>query len=398
MRDASVAPTSSELPLSGPQIKGWCPGALRPMLSGDGWLVRVRPGAGRLTQSQAAGIAMLATRHGNGLIDLTSRANLQLRGIRPDSHPALIDGLRALNLLDNDAVAEARRNLVVTPFWAAGDDTLGIACALADALTASDAPALPGKFGFAVDCGESAVLRSTSADIRIERGPLGLIVRADGHATGAQVTAHEAVSAAMELAGWFAASDVVKRERLRRSTPRPRLPARFELALGLPPSAAQARVGPVACGWLAGVEFGQLHADTLAELATLGPLRITPWRMVLIEGASAAPELAGLIADADDPLLRVVACGGAPSCLQGAAATRPLARALAAHVAPGEMLHVSGCAKGCACLRDTLTVVATPAGFDLVRHGKAFSTPDLRAVPPEAIAFHLKPSANAASL
>ena len=59
--------------MSGPQIKGWCPGALRPMLSGDGWLVRVRPGAGRLTQSQAAGIAMLATRHGNAVIDLTRR-------------------------------------------------------------------------------------------------------------------------------------------------------------------------------------------------------------------------------------------------------------------------------------------------------------------------------------
>jgi precorrin-3B synthase len=398
MRDGLVAPTSSEWPMSGPQIKGWCPGALRPMLSGDGWLVRVRPGAGRLTQSQAAGIAMLATRHGNGLIDMTSRANLQLRGVRPDSHLALIDGLRALNLLDSDAVAEARRNLVVTPFWAACDDTLEIARALADALTASDAPALPGKFGFAVDCGQSAVLRSTAADIRIERGPCGLIVRADGHATGAQVTALEAVPAAMELAGWFAAGDGLTHERLRRSTSKPRLPARFERALGLPPSAAPARVGAVACGWLAGVEFGQLRADTLAELAKLGPLRITPWRMVLIEGVSAAPELAGLIADADDPLLRVVACSGAPGCLQGLAATRPLARALAAHVAPGKMLHVSGCTKGCACLSDTLTVVATPAGFDLVRHGRAFSTPDLRAVQPEAIAFHLKPSAHAAPL
>ena len=398
MHDASVAPTSSNLLVSGPQIKGWCPGALRPMLSGDGWLVRVRPSAGRLTQSQAAGIAMLATRYGNGLIDLTSRANLQLRGVRPDSHLALIDGLRTLNLLDDDAVTEARRNLVVTPFWAAGDETLGIACALAGALTASDAPSLPGKFGFAVDCGESAVLRSTSADIRIERGPLGLIVRADGHTTGAHVTAHEAVPAAMELAHWFAAGDGVKHERLRSSTPKPRLPARFELALDLPPSAAPARVGEVACGWLVGVEFGQLRADTLAQLATLGTLRITPWRMLLIEGVSAVPELAGLIVDADDPLLRVVACGGAPSCLQGVAATRPLARALAPHIAPGEMLHVSGCTKGCACLRDTLTVVATPAGFDLIRHGRAFSTPDLRAVPPEVIAFHLNPNANAASL
>ena len=374
--------------MTAPQIKGWCPGALRPMLSGDGWLVRVRPRAGLLTRAQAAGVALLATRHGNAVIDLTRRANLQLRGVTPDAYPALIDGLRALGLLDTDVLAEARRNLVVTPFWSAGDGTLELAAALAAALSASDAPNLPGKFGFALDCGASAVLRSTAADIRIERGPLGLIVRADGHAAGAQVAAHDAVAAAMELARCLAANGGVAQ----------RLPARFELAQGLPVSAAPARVGPVASGWLAGVEFGQLRADTLTELASLGRLRITPWRMLLIEGVSAAPKVAGLIADANDPLLRVVACVGAPSCSQGAAATRPLARALAAHIAPGERLHVSGCAKGCACTRDTLTVVATPAGFDLIRHGRADSTPDIRALPPEAVAHHLKANADATSI
>ena len=30
------------------QVQGWCPGALRPMMSGDGLVVRVRPQAGRL--------------------------------------------------------------------------------------------------------------------------------------------------------------------------------------------------------------------------------------------------------------------------------------------------------------------------------------------------------------
>lgn len=65
--------------MSAVAIKGWCPGALRPMLSGDGLVVRVRPHGGRLAATQAAGIAELAARHGNGLIDVTSRANLQVR-------------------------------------------------------------------------------------------------------------------------------------------------------------------------------------------------------------------------------------------------------------------------------------------------------------------------------
>ncbi|MEQ1672674.1 MAG: precorrin-3B synthase, partial [Hyphomicrobium sp.] len=42
------------------EIKGWCPGALRPMMSGDGLVVRVRPRAGRLTMAQALGIAQAA--------------------------------------------------------------------------------------------------------------------------------------------------------------------------------------------------------------------------------------------------------------------------------------------------------------------------------------------------
>ena len=70
------------------------------MQSGDGLVVRIRPRAGRLTPDQARGIARLAALHGNGLIDLSNRANVQLRGVTEASHPALIDGLRALDLID----------------------------------------------------------------------------------------------------------------------------------------------------------------------------------------------------------------------------------------------------------------------------------------------------------
>jgi precorrin-3B synthase len=74
--------------IKGPEIKGWCPGALRPMESGDGWLVRIRPPGGMLTPVQATGIAKAALTHGNGILDLSQRANLQLRGMRPAAHPA----------------------------------------------------------------------------------------------------------------------------------------------------------------------------------------------------------------------------------------------------------------------------------------------------------------------
>ena len=77
------------------EIKGWCPSALRPMQSGDGFVVRIRPHGGRLSAEQAEGIADLAERHGNGLIDLTGRANLQIRGVRADHGRVQVTGRRA---------------------------------------------------------------------------------------------------------------------------------------------------------------------------------------------------------------------------------------------------------------------------------------------------------------
>ena len=76
------------------EVKGWCPGALRPMQSGDGLIVRVRPCCGAFSLEQARGLADLARRLGNGHIDLTRRANLQLRGLVEERLPELHDGAR----------------------------------------------------------------------------------------------------------------------------------------------------------------------------------------------------------------------------------------------------------------------------------------------------------------
>ena len=49
-------------------VKGWCPGVLRPMQSGDGLLARVRPWCGALRLDEAKGLADAAERFGNGPI------------------------------------------------------------------------------------------------------------------------------------------------------------------------------------------------------------------------------------------------------------------------------------------------------------------------------------------
>lgn len=366
------------------QVQGWCPGALRPMLSGDGLVVRIRPDLGRLTPAQARGIADAARAFGNGQIDISARGNVQLRGVSDAAHPALINALAALGLIDSDAEAEQRRNLLVTPF--ADADTLGLAAQVQGAL--GHMPALPGKFGFAVDTGPAPVLSGITADIRAERAADGqLILRCEGAALGAPVT--DLAAAAVALAQWFVAAGGVSegRGRMAALIARGAVPP-GALAGRLPPAPAAARPGPGLRveGALLGFAFGRMQAETLAALAALGPLRVTPWRMLLVQGLRQLPDLPDVIRAPDDPIRRVEACSGAPACLQGLAPVRDLARRLAPQVPPGKRLHVSGCAKGCAHPgRADITLVATDAGFDLIRDGTAAIQPDLRGLSADAI-------------
>lgn len=354
--------------MSDPVIKGWCPGALRPMLSGDGLVVRVRPRGGRLSAEQVAGIAVLAAKHGNGLIDLSSRANLQLRGVTDASYDALMAGLQALGLLDENAEAEARRNILVTPFWQTGDGAQEIAAGLSAALAADDAPDLPGKFGFAVDTGAVPVLGAASADIRIEQGLGGLICRADGAESGESVTVDTAVEAALRLARWFVDSGGAPNGRGRMAAHLGSVQEKFSNE-----NFSASAPGVHALGYLVGLEFGQITAATLAKL---GAMRLTPWRMLLLEGVASAPDLPGLIVRGDDPLLRVVACTGAPGCPQGLQPTRELARGLARHVPKGALLHVSGCAKGCAMPKAAaITLVGQSVGYGFIPKGLAADVP-----------------------
>jgi precorrin-3B synthase len=362
------------------------------MPSGDGLVVRVRPTLGRLTPLQAQGLAGLAQQTASPMLELTSRANLQLRGVCPDSYPALINGLRALGLLDERADVEARRNLLISPFWTEADGTPAVCAALNHALADTDAPTLPGKFGFAIDLGAQPVLRKASADIRLERLGEQVLVYADGATTGTCVPLHQAAPKAIELARWFVTAGGVAngRGRMARLLQRHAMPAPFTTTRVPEAPAGVATVGNSATGMVVGLEFGQLPADTLHQLAALAPLRITPWRGLLLEGLHSAPNLPALITQPDDARLRVAACTGAPGCPQGLGPTRALARFLAPLLPAGRTAHVSGCAKGCAHHGATLTLVARAAGFDLIDHGTADAAPDATGLDAAGIAAYLE--------
>lgn len=357
--------------------RGWCPTAWRPMMAGDGLLVRVRPPLGRLTVAQALALSEAAHRHGNGRIDLTNRAALQIRGVTEQSHRPLLDQLIALDLTDADPAREARRNFLLTPDWRAGDDTHSIAQSLLAHL--DDLPDLPPKIGIAVDTGPAPSLTGVPADFRFERSATGaLLLRAEGHALGTPTSIATAAQDLVKLVRWFLESGGAISGRM----------ARHGAPLPLSPERAPASPSPLhqiltqAPGLFHGIPFGQLDRDTLATLAGqqgVAALRLTPWRGLILEGGTTA---AGH--DPSDPLLRVDACPGAPACPQASVATRDLAARLVPHVEGS--LHVSGCAKGCARPRPADIVLTGREGrFDLAYRARAGSPPARTDLTPDQI-------------
>lgn len=363
-----------------PLIRGWCPSAWRPMLSGDGYIVRLRPRHGRLSPAQASELADCAETFGDGDVELTARASLQIRAVRSGDLDALRARLVKHDLIAQDARSEKRDAILLQPFWREGGSTLDLERSLREALR--DAPDLPGKFGFAIDDGEAPALSDVSADIRIERAADGgLICRADGAATGKRVDIGEAGAAALELARWFKDSGGAPDGRGRMSAHIRRganLPAAFQTPVVFKPKPPTPQPG--ACGefWLVGLPFGLVNARALRALGACGALRVTPWRMLLVESAS-VPCLDDVVSQGNAATMRIFACAGAPNCTQALQPTRALARALAHALPEDQTLHVSGCAKGCVRpAAANIVLTATAAGFDLIRDGKADGAPILR--------------------
>ena len=316
-------------------VKGWCPGALRPMPGGDGLIVRLRIGV-VVGLELAAEIARWSLRWGNGQIDLTSRANLQLRGVGPETLAELRDALLARGLLDASPEAEAVRNVIAAPLAGLDPDAVldirPLVAKLEQRLTGdSTLHALPAKFGFAIDdCGRFG-LGDAPADVRFaarraDDGPV-FDIRLDGapdfrlgpcarrQATwstrpsgsrrrSSPPTMRRRTSAGCGIGSAAPASTPSRPPSRwpRRPVPRPRI-APASAYLGVHPLGAGAFVG-------VGLPFGRIAAQDLAALAEkiarLGgqELRLTPWRSLLVPlpSAGAAQELAAVLVRHETPL------------------------------------------------------------------------------------------------
>jgi precorrin-3B synthase len=363
-------------------IKGWCPGLFTPMQSGDGWLVRVQPRRSRLSALDARLIADAAARHGNGIIELTNRGNLQVRGLTPASALLFASEMVAAGL------AGANHNIMVSPL--AGDDpgvdaqTIPIADALDGLLGGLDG--LPDKFLFVIDGGGLPVPADIAA--RADGGRWGVWV--DGEPLGIACQAYAVPEIMLRLARAFAANAAGAR-RMRQ------VAGSVLAASGLVADApAIGRTPSETIGFLPyrgdaggfglGIPFGSMTAPTLQHLAEMAErfcdatLRITPWRSVILTGVARAQleNLHGddLITDPADYRRHIVACTGHPRCAEATVDARADAASLAALRSPGTV-HVSGCTKGCAHPGAApITLVGRNGAYDIVRDGRAADPPE----------------------
>lgn len=414
--------------------RGWCPGALTPMQTGDGWLIRVRPRAGRYSMAQLEAVASAAQRCGNGQIDLTNRANLQIRGLSAATVSRAQTIIADAGLIDDDPAHEALRNIIVSPLSGLDPDARDVRQLAADLEVAlahtTTLTALPGKFGFAIDGGGAGRLPSGIADIVLRVSKEGTLIELAGEPTvTAVVDTDAAVSAMLRLAHAFLIqmSKNTMLRRMRDAVVECGAAHLFDLAgLQARPSVAPSfetsniLIGPIgpqdnpfALG--IGLPFGRITAPDLCSIVdsavacgvtetrlALGRSLVFP--IVQDSGArlSAAAVKCGMIVDSTDPRLTMDVCPGAPACDRGTTDTRAdatrSADALRAWEGDRPSIHISGCAKGCASnSAAAFTFVARDGVYDLILNGRVTDAPTKTGLSSDALAAELYAIAGASN-
>ena len=360
----------------------------------DSFMCRLRIPNGVLSAHQLEGIADLAEAFGGGTLDVTTRANLQIREIRPRSAIDLLTGIQDLGLTSRGAGADNIRNVTGSPTAGIDPtelvDTRPLARALHfTILNHRELYGLPRKFNIAFDGGgQVSVLEDTNdigfAAVRVGDGaavPAGVYFRMYlggitghgdfAHDTGILLKSEECVAAAVAVVRVFIThGDRTDRKRARFKylldewgmdrvmaevgkelsfTP-PRVP--IEQCLPRGPLLKHGHVGihrqkQKGMNYIGvGLPVGRLSAAQARGLAAIatqfgsGTIRLTVWQNLILSdisdaklpGARKAVEELGLSAEASPIRGALVACTGNTGCKFAATDTKAQALYLAQYL------------------------------------------------------------------
>jgi len=373
----------------------------------NSFMTRLRIPGGIMSTHQARGAAAIAEELGGGYLDITTRANLQIREIAAGNGPEVVMRLGEIGMLPRGTGADNIRNITASP-------TVGIdAAEWIDTrpqvralhhhiLTTRDLFGLPRKFNIALDGGGAVAVLEETNDIalRAARTPDGTVMYAlglggiTGHQdfarqTGVAVEPRDVVKLCDAILRVFVAhGDRTDRKKARLKylldrwgfdkflgevervfgRPLPR-PDGLELA---PPGAKHGHVGvhPQKQPGLSYVgvvtPLGRLTVAQMRGLAALadahgsGELRLTVWQSLIIpDVADPAPLLDGIASlglthQASHLRGGLVACTGNAGCKFAASNTKrhaaEVAEWLDARITlPAPInIHLTGCHHSCA--------------------------------------------------
>ncbi|MDJ0511837.1 MAG: precorrin-3B synthase [Methyloceanibacter sp.] len=387
----------TEAPRTDPsRRRGACPRLFEPMETGDGLLARIVP-SGAIALEAFAALCAAARTHGNGLMEITARGSLQVRGLTEISAPRFAEAVEALAVSFDEHIPVVASPLPARS--AAGFRPQELAKNIRTEIARRDLKLAPKVSVVVDDCGPIS-LDGLAADVRLRlldsaTAPRLLIsLGGDGETAmplgvtrlehGAEVAADLLV--ALSLSGSNArVRDIVALEGL----------DRFVHAAGARLEATNKRFSPratetiglhrldrEACALGAALPFGQAHALDLIALARIAEangaawVALAPQRTLLLGpigemtafALGTAADTLGFIVDARDARRRIAACAGAPACAAGHITARALAARIAERLPQGDFaLHISGCSKGCAHPRPApLTIMGTAQGARVI--------------------------------
>lgn len=389
--------------------RGACPSLATPMVTGDGLLVRLRPAKPGFALRELIAMAEAAEVCGNGILEVTARGSLQIRGLRAETVSLLAMKIAEVGIEITEGLA------IETPPLAGLDPSeivnpLPLAAQLRATVAACEPRlALAPKLSITVDGGGHLHLGEITADIRLRavrigRKTLWLLALAGTEATSRRIALLDelaVVPAVMTILETLAAMGDSARARdidaaaLRASLVSMADVDAVERVEPAPNSSGIHDLGADRTALGVGLSFGQIRSHELRiflealEIFGATEIRLAPDHALMVLGIApdriaAAQALAlghGMRAFPGDPRNHIAACAGIAACASALIDTRAVAQQVieaAPSLLDGSLtVHVSGCAKGCAKpSASALTITAAPMGYGLVVNGPASAAPN----------------------
>jgi sulfite reductase beta subunit-like hemoprotein len=360
-----------------------CPGVLALHAAEDGGLARVRVPGGRLSSQQLRALSAAAAL-GSGLVEVTARANVQIRGLPAAAAPKVAEVLGLAGLLPSPR-HDRVRNILASPLAGRHSGSVAptdeIVAALDRGLCADPALAnLPGRFLFAIDDGSGLALgRDADLSLAARSGRGGapqFTLLIAGAPTSARVAAGEAARLALQATHAFLAARAEGGDRAWRvrdlAAGRERVAHALGARLEPPDQATHNRlVGPLVPGVqrqndgraavTALAPLGRLERETLDGLSELleardAEARLSPWRTVTavdVPISQAQPlcralRRVGLVVASDSGWSGLSTCAGLGYCAKARLDVRSAAAHRAARRASSAPLeHWSACERRC---------------------------------------------------